>query len=206
MRLLKMAHSGPGEMISVNLKMTCSEKPLKHPGDFQGLTFRVMMNSQLLKRQFERFGARPEEIPFSDLYRILETRAVHGQENTISNICSKNLHKVQTHLTISNHGYLGYMVLTNASFWAGLPEDIRVVLEEIMAEVTAYERELAAQMNREGLEQITASGTVEIHWLTSEEKMEWVSAWKPLYGEFRNIIGEDILNALEELKGEDGLR
>ncbi|MCL6638199.1 MAG: TRAP transporter substrate-binding protein [Firmicutes bacterium] len=183
-------------------QMTSNGRSLRKPEDFQGLSFRVMINSQVLKKQFERLGARPEEVPFNDLYSALEAGAVQGQENTISNICSKNLQKVQTHLTISNHGYLGYMVLTSSNFWAGLPEDIRMVLEGTLAEVTLYERELAAQMDREGLDLITASGAVEVHFLTSEEKREWMTAWRPLYPEFKNIIGEDILNALEEVRGD----
>ncbi|MCL6612647.1 MAG: TRAP transporter substrate-binding protein [Peptococcaceae bacterium] len=180
-------------------QITNSKRPVIHPGDFNGLTFRVMINSQVLKRQFEKMGAIPVEKPFNDLYRVLELREVDGQENTMSNICSKNLFKVQPYLTVSNHGYMGYMVMTNARFWSALPEDIRAVLEGTLLEVTGWEREQALKMNRENMEKAVSSGQVQVHWLTENEKEEWARVLEPIYGEFREIIGGDLIDAVEEL-------
>lgn len=180
-------------------QITNSQRPLIHPGDFDGLSFRVMAGSQVLKRQFEKLGAYPEERPFNDLYHVLESRVIDGQENTISNISSRNLFKVQPYLTVSNHGYMGYMVLTNAHFWSGLPTDVRNILEYTLSEVTQWEREQALIMNRESLEQAISSGIVQVHRQTEAERNEWVEVLKPLYNEFREIIGEDLISALEEL-------
>ncbi len=35
------------------------------------------------------------------------------------------MHEVQKHVTLSDHGYLGYAVIVNKKFWSGLPADIR---------------------------------------------------------------------------------
>lgn len=180
-------------------QMTSSKKPLVNPGDFKGLSFRVMINSQVLKRQFEKLEARPVEGAFSDLYHDLESHAVDGEENTLSNIYSKNLYKVQPYLTISNHGYMGYVVMTNAGFWSGLPEKVRNVLEDTLIEVTTWEREQALKMNREGLEQVVSSGMVQVHYQTEAEKREWIRVLRPVYSEFKETLGGELVGAVEEL-------
>jgi tripartite ATP-independent transporter DctP family solute receptor len=181
-------------------QMTNSQRPLIHPADFQGLTFRVMINSNVLKRQFEKLNAHPVEVSFDDLYRALESQEIHGGENTMTNINSKNLYKVQPYLTISNHGYMGYIVITNTDFWSSLPEDVRSLLEETLLEVTDWEREQASVMNQKDLQQIISSGYVQVHYQSEAEKKEWEQILKPIYNEFRDVIGEALLRSVEDLK------
>lgn len=171
-------------------QMTNGKRPLINPEDFGGLTFRVMINSQVLKRQFEELGAYPVEIQFNDLYHALETNLADGQENTLSNICSKKLYRVQPYLTISNHGYMGYVVMTNAKFWSSLPDDVRLTLESTLHEVTEWERQISAEKNRESMEEVVSYGKVQIHQLTEAERNKWFEALHPLHMEFRDITGE----------------
>jgi hypothetical protein len=53
---------------------------------------------------------------------------------------TQKMHEVQKHLTVSNHGYLGYAVIVNKKFWDGLPADMRGQLEQAMREATAFEK------------------------------------------------------------------
>ncbi|NLI13739.1 DctP family TRAP transporter solute-binding subunit [Pelotomaculum propionicicum] len=179
--------------------ITNSRKPIIYPQDFNDLSFRVMINSKVLKKQFEKLGATPVEGSFDDLYRALETRAFDGEENTISNICTKNLYKVQPYLIVTNHGYMGYVVLTNAAYWNSLPPDIREVLESTMAEVTEWERQQALKMNKEGLEMVAQSGVTQVHYQTEDEKREWMEVLRPIYTEFSDVIGRDLISSIEEL-------
>ncbi|KUK83825.1 MAG: TRAP-type C4-dicarboxylate transport system, periplasmic component [Pelotomaculum thermopropionicum] len=180
-------------------QMTNNVKPLVNKEDFKGLSFRVMINSQVLKKQFEYLGSRPVEGLFSNLYYDLETCRVNGEENTLSNIYSKKLFKVQPYLTISNHGYMGYVVMTNVEFWSELPEKVRRVLEDTLLEVTKWEREQALKMNREGLEQVVSSGLVQVHYQTEAEKKEWISVLEPIYYEFIKTYGEEMVSFIEQL-------
>lgn len=54
---------------------------------------------------------------------------------------------MQKHLTLSDHGYLGYAVMVNRKFWAGLPADIRSQLAQAMGEATAFEKTIAERAN-----------------------------------------------------------
>lgn len=180
-------------------QMTNSRRPLVNTDDFQGLSFRVMINSQVLKKEFEILNARAVAGPFNELYRVLDSHEVDGQENTMSNIYSKNLYKVQPYLTVSNHGYMGYVVLTNKKFWAGLPADVRTVLESTMMEVTEWERAQAFIMDKQSLEYVLNSGLVQVHQQTEDEKKQWSIMLKPIYSEFKNLIGNDLIEHLQKM-------
>ena len=74
-------------------------------------------------------GGIPQVMAFSEVYQALQTGVVDGTENPISNFYTQKMHEVQKHLTLTNHGYLGYAVIVNKKFWDGLPADVRGQLE-----------------------------------------------------------------------------
>ncbi|MDC3423287.1 TRAP transporter substrate-binding protein [Aquibacillus sp. 3ASR75-11] len=181
-------------------QMTLDEKPLIKPSDFEGQKFRVM-SSKVLESQFEAVGANPTPMPFSEVYSALEQGVIDGQENTLSNIYSKKFHEVQNYMTISNHGYLGYAVITNEEFWNGLPDDIRKNVKKALDETTQWVRENGQRLNEENLEKIKEDGTLEeIYELSDEEKQAWIDAMNPVYKEFEDEIGKDLIDAVKALR------
>ncbi|WP_166510680.1 TRAP transporter substrate-binding protein [Desulfallas thermosapovorans] len=179
-------------------QLTNNVRPITSPGDLKGLSFRVMINSPVLREQFNLFGATPVPMPFNDVYQGIERNLVHGQENTISNLYTKGFYRVQSYMTISDHGYMGYAVMVNKAYWYSLPEDIRRVMEETMAEVTRWERAKAAEMNETYLKQLKDSDNLTITELTPEQKEAWEAAFKPLYASFAGDIGLELINELQK--------
>jgi C4-dicarboxylate-binding protein DctP len=181
-------------------QMTLDDRPLYMPEDFKGKKFRVM-SSKVLEAQFEALGANPMPMPFSEVYSALEQGVIDGQENTLSNIYSQKMHEVQKYMTLSNHGYLGYAVITNNTFWQGLPDDVREQVKRALDETTQWVRENGQRLNDEELEKIKADGTLEeIHELTEEEKEAWMEATSVVYDEFKDEVGEDLINAILALR------
>ena len=93
------------------MKQLSSSQPLKVPADAKNLKFRIM-SSDVLAAQFEAVDAVPLKKPFSEVFTLLQTKAIDGQENTWSNIYSKKFFEVQPYITESNHGVLDYMVVS----------------------------------------------------------------------------------------------
>ncbi len=180
-------------------QMTNNLRPLRVPGDFSGARFRIQP-SRTLAEQFKTVGARAVPLAFSDTYSALAEGKVDGQENTLSNIYSKRFYRVQKYMTISNHGYLGYAVITNARFWEGLPPDLRAILEKCLAETTTWVRGNAAEINQSSLEQIRASERIEIHELTEGEKRLWMRAMDQVYETFAHEIGADLIQSVKALR------
>ncbi len=105
-------------------KMMSANKKLVAPADYKGLKFRIQ-SSKVLEAQFRTLGAIPQVMAFSEVYQALQTGVVDGQENTWSNIYTQKMHEVQKYITVTNHGYIGYIVVVNKKFWDGIPADIR---------------------------------------------------------------------------------
>lgn len=169
-------------------QVTNGVRPLLKPEDFRGITFRVM-NSRVLEDQFNTLGAYAVPMPFNAVFNALAWGNVQGEENTISNIYSRHFDRVQQYLTISNHGYIGYVVLTNADFWNSLPAWVRKVLEETLAEVTKWERDKAVEINKEQLEAMKKEGYLTIRELSATEHSEWQRALAPVYDHLAKEIG-----------------
>ena len=128
-------------------KIMSANKPLRMPEDYKGLKFRIQ-SSKVLEAQFRALGAIPQVMAFSEVYQALQTGVVDGQENTPSNMYTQKMHEVQKYTTLTNHGYIGYVVVVNKKFWDGLPADVRGQLEKAMDEATAYANEIAADGKR----------------------------------------------------------
>jgi C4-dicarboxylate-binding protein DctP len=102
------------------LKQMTSNVPLRVPADAKGRKFRIMQ-SDVLAAQFEALDAVPLKAPFSEVFTLLQTKAIDGQENSWSNIYSKKFFEVQPYITETNHGVLDYMLVTSVEFWNSLP-------------------------------------------------------------------------------------
>ena len=175
---------------------------IKTPADMAGLKYRIM-SSKVLEAQFKAVGGNPLVMPFSEVYSALEQGVIDGQENTWSNMYSKKMNEVQKYITETDHGYLGYTVVTNAQFWNHLPSDIRKELEAILGEVTAWIRENASKINQDAKASIIASGTSKVTELTEAEKDEFRKAFKPVHDEFRDVVGGDLIDAVYELNAKN---
>jgi len=176
------------------LKQLSASRELRNPEDADGLKFRIQA-SDVLAAQFEAVGAVPLKKPFSEVFLLLQTKAIDGQENTWSNIYSKKFFEVQEHITASNHGLIDYLVVTSAEFWNDLPDDIRPVLDQAMKEAIAHGNMIAAEKASSDRKRIADSGVSTILTLSDAERAKWVEAMKPVWAKFADDIGQDLIDA-----------
>jgi C4-dicarboxylate-binding protein DctP len=174
-----------------------ANKPLRMPADFRGLKMRIQ-SSKVLEAQMRALGAIPQVMAFSEVYQALATGVVDGTENPPSNEYTQKMHEVQKYTTHSEHGYVGYAVITNKRFWDGLPADVRANLGKAMAEATAFTNEIAQKENDEALDEIKKSGKSQIITLTAAEKAAWRKALEPVYTEMTSRVGKEILAEFEK--------
>jgi C4-dicarboxylate-binding protein DctP len=173
-------------------QMTANRK-LIAPEDYKGLKFRVQ-SSKVLEAQFRALGAVPQVLAFSEVYQALQTGVVDGEENTASNIYTQKMHEVQKYLTMTNHGYIGYVVVVNKRFWDGLPADIRSQLEKAMKEATAFGNGQSAKENEEALEAIKKAGKTEIDTLTPAQDVAMRKAMEPVYKDVASRVGQPLID------------
>jgi C4-dicarboxylate-binding protein DctP len=143
-------------------KSFSANKPMQNPADFKGMKMRIQ-SSKVLESQMRALGSLPQVLAFSEVYQALQTGVVDGTENPISNLYTQKMHEVQKNLTLTEHGYLGYAVITNKKFWDGLPADIRKQLDDAMEQATRYANQIAKQENEQSLEMVRKSGKTAIY-------------------------------------------
>ena len=178
-------------------KVMSANKPLHTPADFKGLKMRIQ-SSKVLDAQMRALGANPQVLAFSEVYQALQTGVVDGTENPPSNMYTQKMHEVQKHVTVSNHGYLGYAVIVNKKFWDGLPPEIRAQLEKAMREATTFEKAIAQRDNDQALDAIKKAGRTQIYTLTVQEQAEWRKALAPVQKAMEARIGKDLISAINK--------
>ncbi len=176
------------------LKQISASRPLRVPADADGLKFRIQA-SDVLAAQFQALGAVPLKKPFSEVFTLLQTKAIDGQENTWSNIYSQKFFEVQPYITESNHGLIDYLVVTSAEFWNGLPDDLRPEIKKALDEAIAFGNQVAADKDLSDRQRVVDSKRSEILVLTPEERAQWVEAMKPVWKQFEEEIGKDLIDA-----------
>ena len=83
----------------------------------------------------------------------------------------------------------------NSDFWNGLPADIRAELEEIVDQVTREVNGESSAINAEARQKIIDSGASTLVELTPEEMESWRAAMLPLWQQFEDQIGPDVVQA-----------
>jgi len=178
-------------------KVMSANKLLKTPSDFKGLKMRIQA-SKVLESQMQALGAIPKPTALSEVYKALQTGIVDGTENPPSNLYTQKMYEVQKHVTVSNHGYLGYVVIVNKKFWNDLPGDIRVALKLAMVDATRQANLYAEQSNNEALAKVRASGKTQVYDLSKDERETWRKALMPVHKEMETRVGKELIHEIHK--------
>jgi len=178
-------------------KVMSSNVPMHVPADLKGKKLRIQ-SSKVLDAQMRAMGANPQVMAFSEVYQALQTGVVDGTENPPSNLYTQKMHEVQKHVTVTNHGYLGYAVIVNKKFWDGLPADIRAQLNTAMKSATQYANAIAQLENDTALEAVKKSGKTTVYALTDKERAEWMKALVPVQREMEGRIGKELIQSVNK--------
>ena len=107
------------------------------------------------------------------------------------------MHTVQKYITESDHGYIGYVAAINSDFFDLLPADLQEILIAAVDEASAYNRDIAVQLQDDAKQAILDAGTTEIITLTDAERQTWIDAVVPsVWEQYKDILGAEIVDEL----------
>jgi C4-dicarboxylate-binding protein DctP len=175
------------------MKYFSANKALIEPSDANGLKFRVQ-TSDVAKAMIKAMGASPQPMAFAEVYGALQTGVVDGQENTWSNIYTRKFFEVQDSVTETNHQLLAYLFMTSTDFLDSLDDDVREKFIALANEVT-LEANLAVKEKEEANRKNILDNGGTIHTLNPEQRQKWVDAMRPVWDQFENAIGRDLIKA-----------
>ena len=178
------------------MKQLAATRALQQPSDAAGLSFRIQP-SPVIESQFARLGAKAVGMPFADTPNALRAGTIQGTENTWSNIHSQNYVEQLPYITETNHGSLNYMLVTNSRFWFSIPHEARTELESIIDEVTFEVNRAAEQQSQADRERLLAGGKAQLTSLDAATRDAWREAMRPVWQQFEEQIGKDVIGAAE---------
>ena len=176
-------------------KSFSANRPIRRPEDLAGLRMRIQA-SKVLEAQMQALGATPVMMAFSDVFSALNAGVVDGTENPHSNLYTQRMHEVQRYLTVTDHGYLGYAVITSTRFWDSLPRAVRRQLEQAMREASGFANRIAHEDNALALAAVHAAGTTQVIELNDDQRAEFRRALLPVHAQMAERIGPALIRAI----------
>jgi C4-dicarboxylate-binding protein DctP len=183
-------------------KSFSANTPIKAVADFKGKKFRIQ-SSKVLEEQIRSVGGIPQVMAFSEVYQALQTGVVDGTENPLSNFYTQKMHEVQKHLSITNHGYLGYAVIVNKKFWDGLPAEVRGQMEDAMKQASFYANQIAQDENDQALAGVKKSGKTTVYEPSKDERTALKKAMAPVHAKMADRVGKETLQSFYKATGFD---
>ena len=173
-------------------KQMSADRPLLIPSDFTGMRMRVQ-TSRVIAAQMRALGALPVPLPFGSTQQALARGVVNGTENPLSNFWTQRMHRVQSDLTLTEHGYLGYAVVTGQRFWRSLSVPEQRLLQQAMDDALRYGNQIADRQNSLALQALRQAGTTAVHEPSPAQRALLREAVQPVLQEFGVRVGEQWL-------------
>jgi TRAP-type transport system periplasmic protein len=101
--------------------------PIRVPEDFHG--FKIKVVGKLAVDLFRTLGANPVPMSFGELYTALQTKLVDGEDNPLVTIESGRIYEVNKYVSLTNHAYSAFYLITSQDLWKKLPPDIQAIVE-----------------------------------------------------------------------------
>ena len=137
--------------------LTTKDKAVKTPADLKGMLIRSV-EQPIFMATVKAMGGTPTPVDFSDLYMALKQGAVEGQENPIPTIYTYKYYEAQKYIMLTGHIILTIYNGANAEWYASLPDDVKKVIAEAMAEATEYNNAMIIEQEQSLLAKLKEKG------------------------------------------------
>lgn len=179
-----------------------TNREVRNPSDFENFKMRVMA-SPMLVEAYKSFGADPTPLPYSEVYGALQLKMIDGQVNPVFAIQEMKFYEVTDYMIWAGQQQFTTTVITNNSWFEGLPKERQDIVNDVVAEMSDYIFDKQAEFNQQRLESIKKDKPdMKMVHLTAEERDAFKQASMPLRDEYVSLTGESGKAVLEALDKE----
>ena len=175
--------------------ITNSVHEIKTPADLDGLKIRTMENKIHLAA-FKAMGANPTPMPFSELFTAMQQKTIDGQENPIPTIYLSKFYEVQKFCTLTGHVYGPHILLINKELFESMTPEDQKIFTDAATEAKLYQRETNRAMAEDYVGKLRDEGMI-VTELTAEQKQAFKEECAPVYKEFEDEIGKDLIDEVQ---------
>ncbi len=123
-----------------------TKRPIKVAGDLAGIRMRIPAGP-IFEDTFRALGAEPVTVNSSGIYEALKSGNVDAQENPLAYMSLFRHYEVMKYVSITNHMWSGFNMLSHLPTWNGLPDDIQTVIERNVAKAVRLQRRDQQKLN-----------------------------------------------------------
>jgi len=182
-------------------QITSSTHPIKTPEDLANFKIRVPV-VPLWVAMFSAFGAAPVSIPLNEAYSALQTKIADGQENPLALIESAKFYEVQKYLSLTNHAWDGFWLLSSARIWKTIPQNVQQVMQKHFNAAAKKQRDDIVQANAEYQKTLESKGLT--FNTTQAEAFQAALAKTSFYKDAKAKFGNEAWALLQKYAGNIG--
>ena len=168
--------------------------PINTAEDTQGIKFRVM-ESPIYIGMFKSLGSNAIPMPWGEVFTAVQQGVMDGLEIPMSSIYSCKLYEVTKYLSLTEHTYSPLIFMISNSVWNTLSDEHKQILKGAAKDAAVYERARLAEIENEFIKNVENEGMIVNK---VDDKTSFQEAVKPMYEDFKDQIGEDILDLFME--------
>jgi tripartite ATP-independent transporter DctP family solute receptor len=171
--------------------ITNSKRPIAKPEDLKGLKIRTMEN-KIHMASFRAVGANPTPMAFGEVFTALQQKTVDGQENPMPLIFDGKYYEAQKYLSLTGHFYAAAPLLMSKASFSKLTKEQQQIVRDAAREATGYQRSLMKEQEDKARDGLKANGME----VLEVDKKIWRDAMDPVYKQFEQEIGPDLIKAV----------
>jgi len=159
--------------------MLNKKRPIVRVADLKGLKMRGPV--PLYIDMFNALGASGTMVTWTEVYTALQTGVVDGMEASPSLIYAMKFHEQAKFLSKTYHIGANFYIVTGKKWFEQLPKDLQQVFVDAVEEVSKYQVDLQAKLDREDMDKLIKEG-VKVNEVESlEEFQKAVIPWRDKY-------------------------
>ena len=171
-----------------------NRQPVKTPDDVKGLKIRTLESSVAIAT-WRALGANPTPISYGELYTALQQGVVDAQENPAVNMRELKLNTVQKYFSLTKHQADLDIFVISKSFFDKLSPKHQEIVTQAAVDFRDAHRRIFLEEDKKGLDEMVAEGLI-VNDLTDAERKLFQDKVKPVYDEFRDAVGSDLMDLL----------
>jgi tripartite ATP-independent transporter DctP family solute receptor len=176
--------------------VTHALKPVPEPKDIAGTKIRIQPGA-IYAATYKTLDAAPQAIDVSEIYLSLSQHAVDAVEVPLISLIASKFYEVAKHITLTNINYNPGAIMASKRSMDKLPEAYQKAIRDAALAVTPGWRTMMAHKTDDAIAFLKTQGCT----VTEVDQPAYAAALKPVYEQFRPVVGADLVDAILQQTG-----
>jgi len=172
-------------------------QPIQTAQDMVGLKIRVPQ-SPIFIDFFQSLQAETHTFNALDIYDAIKSGKVDAEENPLTVIEGFKLYQVQKYISLTNHMWSGFNLISNLKFWNKIPTDIQDIIQRNVVKYVSYQRQQQRIFDQSLTKKLKHQGL----YFNQVDVKSFHNELVPFYTSWREHFGLTAWNMLESYVGE----